>query len=481
MKMKKRISNNLVLTILAASLTLSATALAGKGKGNGTVKPFDLSVTALQDISGKTDVYFNVGVIENGYSPPGNARHIQLKSFDLNDELRWTENLKDIELSEGSAEVSYLDMIRYQPVQTQVQVQTAESKNTEVLRADASVLFRPDLKVSAPGDTLEVVVGEVLNVVINVEELNGDLGAETSVNIINGLIPLDYIDNVQVAASSGSSLIFALTFDEPGEYNLTAITGDVTPGDYDLSNNSSDFTVVVTEPVAAFQTVPYYISYNRSWSDYHNEYYSSYYYHYIYQSSYHWESLNNSIYWNDDLFSWPVESISVSVTADGGVPVIEAGAVDIYPGYSSNWGCYTYEQAYVPLSEGVNVHISSNSNSCTGDVYSQSMQLYTWSNSSTYYSYNFYHYNSNPTEYSYEYYSGSTEIGAISDISTYITVENNGVTVGGRSNLTVSGYSYSYYDYYESDEEEEGEISYYYLYESSYGYYYGWGSGITEE
>ena len=60
--------------------------------------------------------------------------HLQMKSFDTSAQLNWTQNEFGIALEPDSSvpgasavQFTYLDMLRHQPVQAQVQVKNADS------------------------------------------------------------------------------------------------------------------------------------------------------------------------------------------------------------------------------------------------------------------------------------------------------------------------------------------------------------------
>lgn len=445
----------------------------GNGGGKGNINPYELSLTALQDVTGDTDVSVDVKVVEPGFSDADSAKHIQMKSFNLDDEVEWTKNLRNVGLTAGSVNLSYGDMVRYQPVQAQVQVQNDETGDTEVLKTKGNVYFRPDLSVSTPQSSYEVLVGETINIVVNVDELNGDLGAETTLSVVNMVEVLDYAENVSIEPMSENAVIFSLTFDSAGVYDLTAMTGEVNPGDFDSSNNSADFTVTVTEPVADTVSVPYWMHYNRNSSDYYYQHETAYEYHEN-RNSYTWEYYYSSLNMDSSIdISFPVDKVSIELIADNNT-VLSAEFENVTSTYSYNWGCYRQEQGYINLAPGVNFYLGTAWDSCNGYVYNSWAQVSSWTSSSTYYSYNYNKTYGTESEYSYEYGQEYLHMNASSEFSTNIVIEDGGTASGGLSSVSLNGYSNSYDNYYSYGD------GYYYQYINSYEYYYGYSSGMTE-
>ncbi len=143
--------------------------------GKGTVKPFELAVEALQDVNKGTDVTVTTKVIAAGFSAPTLSKHIQLKSFDSNNELRWTKNQMNVTLipsgASSSAGFQYNDLTRNQPFQVQEQVQNAQTGNTEVLNGKGIVRLRPDVSVGNVSAPAQAHIGQIVNIVASIGEL----------------------------------------------------------------------------------------------------------------------------------------------------------------------------------------------------------------------------------------------------------------------------------------------------------------------
>lgn len=231
-----------------ASMTAVHGAPAAK-TGHGNVKPYTLSATAMLDATGKTDVALSVNVVDARFSAPTLASHIQLKSFDTAGNLRWTKNSKDVALTPAGnvATVTqpFTDLLRAQPFNAFVQVQTAQTVNKENLEVAVAVKLRPDVTVDSITSPARIVVNQVVNFAALVRELNGDLGASARVQLRENGNVIDTVPTVAVSGRGSASAVFSALFTTPGTRTLTVTADDVNPGDYDLSNNTRSVTIEV--------------------------------------------------------------------------------------------------------------------------------------------------------------------------------------------------------------------------------------------
>ena len=173
--------NSYVTGLLAIVLTtMSSTALSGKtggkGGGKGTVVPYELGLTALQDVTGKTDATLEVLGVEPGFSAPTQAKHIQVKSLDSNGDTIWTRNTRNVALDPADSGTSSTADIEYdaldvgKPLKTRVQIQNAETGNTEVLDAEMIVQRRPDLSVGEITTAEQINPGIITNISVEIGE-----------------------------------------------------------------------------------------------------------------------------------------------------------------------------------------------------------------------------------------------------------------------------------------------------------------------
>lgn len=233
--------------IMAMTLLLSFTSVA-EAAGNGTADPYVIGLQALQAKDGMTDLYVNVTPKLDGYTAPNVLKKVQLKSYDLNGKLAYTRNYNgDVASPNGQADIKLNDVKRYQTLHTEVLVQNGQTKDTKVLREETKVLFRPDLTVDQITAPVQVHKNESFAVNTNIKELNSDIGATATVQILNGTTVLDTANGVLVNAGAQQFTNYMISLPEVGTYTLTVKVSDVAPGDFDDSNNEKTFTVEVVD------------------------------------------------------------------------------------------------------------------------------------------------------------------------------------------------------------------------------------------
>ena len=211
----------------------------------------------LRNADNSVDLYVGVDVKEEyqaTFGAPTLSKHIQLKSFDLEGNLRWTNNYQDEVLTPNDAGTSssvafvYTDMLYRQPVKAQVQVQNAETTDTEVLRGAVEVLWRPDLELTAIAAPEEVTVDEPFDVTVTVNEANKDLGATADIVLYDGSAELMRMPGAAIDTAGPTVVQFeGIRLGALGDHTLTAAIENADPADFDLSNNSADVTITVVD------------------------------------------------------------------------------------------------------------------------------------------------------------------------------------------------------------------------------------------
>lgn len=495
----------LFLVLLFAAMMVSGNVYAAPA--NGTVNPYTLYVQGMQDKDKNTDVYVTVDVNANGFTPPSSSKKVQLKSFDTSGELRWTKNEQNVALQTRSGTTSeavfrYTDMSRGQPIQSQALIQNGQTTNTKVLNANGNVYLRPDLTVVSVSSSAQFVsttqgtanisgstqttttttttnkarVGSVVNITAHIQEKNGDLGGKATVRLKNGNDVWDTATNVSVAPGGVVDAVFSHKFDQVGTYNLTVSVDNVTPGDYDNSNNTGNITIEITN---AIDPAYFYAGYGHGQYNYDSHWRSSYGAgDYFYANR--WEGLYAGIYVYDRAFNFPVDKVTVDIKVDGN-PLISHTVTNVGSQYQDP-SCSIWSWSSVPVGDQEYMYVStSKGGTCWGWTYGKyasahyskyaSDQVYFSSWHDTYwgsYSYN----------YSYAYHYGTfLNLAPQSRIDIRMVAEDAGITpFGGNLGTLVAGrgynYSYSYpWSYSGSDWQSWGQYAYSYMAD--------WISGIT--
>jgi hypothetical protein len=453
--MLKQIST---LSMIAALVAAPNVAEAGKGKA----QPYSISVTAMQDINANTDVTITTHVEQDGLTAPELSKHIQMKSFDTDNELRWTQNYQNATLNVNADNTSsitytYTDMERYQPTKIIELVQNDQITKTKVLRGNSTVLFRPDITVASLDAPAQVVVNDLVNITAMIEELNGDLGADSTIELsLDGTV-LDSATGVNLSANSDAAVTMVTSFDTAGTYTLTVNAKDINPGDYDMSNNSNTITIEVIEDIELVQGQLNYsfhdYEYYNAWSNWYGS--GTTYQDYKYEHFYSYYQIPAKI-------EFPV-SVNMSLTVDG---VTNEGYVsldNIQPTYSYDNGCYSQEGASIQLGDQKWVYINSWSN-CYGNQGSY-VQPYQYASDYLYHSQQWSYYYGN---YSYHQDTEQGEfINAQTSVSTNMEFrDNTGQAYGGvmSIDLTNTPIDSSWNNGYSSGWQKGYRI---------YGYYYG--------
>jgi len=334
---------------------------------------YSLTTTAMQDVNLLTDMDLKVQPLLNGNTTPAIASEIQLKSFDALGQLRWTKNLQNVALQQLAPNLSlghlqFNDALPHQPVKVKMQVPDSTGKNTEILYAQAVVLLRPDLAV----ENLHVPPGaepcQVVNIMATVRELNGDLGAFTTVYLYDGDQWVDTAWYVWIPPRGSADVVFSHVFGQSGTRAFKVVAGDVTPGDYNPTNNTATGSIEIGP--RPFSPVSFYANYDRQLYEHQEEYQDPY-----YTSLYHENVTNESLYAGFSLtpnLPFPFQMVAIQLSADGVVREnYQLSPLDADYLYS-NGGDYYDAAVYRQLGDGITLYLRSYSyGGCSDAVYAE--------------------------------------------------------------------------------------------------------------
>jgi hypothetical protein len=280
--------------------------------------PYRLTIEAVEDVNHNTDLYLKYSVAEPGYSAPLSADQVQLKSYDLLGQLRWSRNLQNIVLSSGpdntsSATLRFTDMDRFQRVQARSQARNATTGSTELVSGEGIVLLRPDLTLYNVNAPRTANLRQIVNFSVTVKNLNGDLGATANAYLMEGDVIVDERRGVSVRPHEEITIVFSTIFREAGTHQLRIGVSDVSPGDYDLANNEIAIAIETRQP--QLESVTYFAEYWHTRYEYSAEYDDPY------GSSSNYELSDAEWLW-DQLFipaalHFPINRVTIEVAADG--------------------------------------------------------------------------------------------------------------------------------------------------------------------
>ncbi len=340
----------IVAGILALTGSISGSTIQ-EGNAYGTVKPFSLRLQALENVGDQTDVYLTVVADDSSFALPTLAKTIQLKHLDAAGVLLWTQNYKDVALADGRVTYTFYGLSMGSSFTAQVLVQTPQTVNTERLFATAGVVLRPDITIEKVIAPTNVRAGQSFDIEAILTELNGTLESACDVILCLNEIPAEYnpvdrVNTVVVPRGGMASAILSLSIPDPGIYTLVVKADNVIPSDYDTSNNSAQRQIEVLPNATP---IPFSLSYEeffgeRSSGQTRGGFGSS-----SFQNSLRGNYENLSYQSPLQTIQWPVEELTVEITADG-VRRVSASyqnaqpTINYVPPYSGWGGSRPWEQ-----------------------------------------------------------------------------------------------------------------------------------------
>jgi hypothetical protein len=414
---------------------------------------YTLGVQAMQDSKQLTDVYLTVTPALAGHMAPAVAQNIVLKSFDLFGRLRWTRTAQNTPLvlagdGTSTGNLQYTDALHGQNLKAQVQVKDSATGTTQLLRNEGRVLYRPDLAVASVSAASEVGAFQWFPISVAVRELKGDLGAKANVYLKDGDTVIDQIVGISVSPSTEVGLFFATSFQTEGLHRLKVVIGDEVPGDFDLANNTYEFSVNVVQP-PTYYCASYYLNSSESHQVEENDYWI-----FRYDQQYTEESIAQSLYLPPALIN-PPDRVTLQIAIDG-TPRYNFDLNSFTPWYSYDDGCYAYGSGYFDLGDGL--------------VLSLNSYRYCWGYQATYATFSHYTYKvryfssfyqkltGDSSSYSYDYDNLVAPWLPTSSITTRFVVTAQGQEWGGSGDFGPLQFNPFHYDW---------------------DYYYDWWSGDT--
>jgi hypothetical protein len=176
-------------------------------------------------------------------SPVEAFKHVQVS---VNGEV--IRVLNDVAAPDGVAEITLGPVARGATVSAKVHVRDPTSHALVLLRRAAIARLRPDLVVAAVHAPPQTLTTRPIDVVADVSELNGDVGATATLTLMLGPTPLAEPTTVTVPKGGGISSTFKdVRLETAMSAELTVRVEGAAPFETDATNNSGSSTVEVTE------------------------------------------------------------------------------------------------------------------------------------------------------------------------------------------------------------------------------------------
>lgn len=395
--------------------------------------PYGLEMTALQDVRQDTQVRLEVSPLLKGYTAPAVAQKVQLKSYKISGQLGWTKNVSNVPLApvspnKSAGTLSFSDLSRHQTILGQANVPNSKSGKTEILRAEARVLYRPDFAIQTVVAPEIANTYHLVNINATINELNGDLGGTTDAYLLDGADVIDLIPGAALSPGGNATLVFTARFTTVGTHSLRIVLANANPGDYDESNNAYSFAIEAVQPPLA--PVAYSASY------YHNdyEYYEQWDDDYstgVYHTHNNYETFGETLYLPVAV-TFPIAEATFRLTVDG-AEYGTWGAQDIPATYSYDDGCVMVASGSVYLGDNTFINIESDSY-CWGYLQSYA-SVYRYASEYTYFSSVYYKW------YGYGYTNGPFTSGggpflnALNTVATRFVVDAPEGKFGGNGGI----------------------------------------------
>jgi len=307
-----------------------------------------LMARALLAKDKSTLVEVSTGALDTAATPPGQLSKVQLKGFDPNQNVLFSDNANHLS-GGGYWSQTRRDLMHNQPLQVQSNIAGIDPRN-DVVTVQTAVKLRPDLALASLSAPARAYVNTPVPITAVVHELNGDVGAHADCVLAVDGQPVDQAIGIWVDAADAVSCAFAHRFTSLGTHTLTVTAANVVPGDWDLANNSKSATIEIVEPIVQLHGWAFFNDYqlsgsgaNANWSGY--------------------RAVSISVH-SQQTFLYGYANVPSS--ASGHVDVTETGndslsaGTDLPPSYAYDYGGNTYRWsgAYLP---GINAGVWSSS------------------------------------------------------------------------------------------------------------------------
>ena len=206
--------------------------------------PYSIGVTALTGPAG-ADLTIDVKAAA-GAPAVEVIKKVQLKVFDADGSLADVRNVDDVGTIGGSATIGLGQVERDRRVEVDVLIQP--DNRTYVVGGWAKTRLRPDLVVAALHAPPHTTTSRPIDLVAEIEELNGDTAATATATLMLGPTPIAPAQTVSVAAGAATSVTFArVRVPTALAAELEVFVTEAAPGETDATNNRRSTTVDVSE------------------------------------------------------------------------------------------------------------------------------------------------------------------------------------------------------------------------------------------
>jgi hypothetical protein len=222
-----------------------------------------LAALALLDGAGSTEITLQPGSSATNL-PGGTIPKAQFKAFyDRETETETTSSLlytRNLKAPQGTSltVARFDDLGRNQRVQIQANVTGIDPNRTDVVTVDTRVKLRPDPLVQELIGPIDAHLNVPIDIAAVIHEKNGDVGATANCVLYIDGVEVDRAEGVWVDAAGTITCAFTHTFAVAGEHDVRIAIENVTPGDYNTTNNERIGTIRVASPDFRLPNFGYY-------------------------------------------------------------------------------------------------------------------------------------------------------------------------------------------------------------------------------
>lgn len=218
----------------------------GVGNATGRSGSAHMTARALLGQDGNTTVEVTTGALDSTDTPPGSFSKVQLKPLNPDGDALFAQNFTAPSSPNGYFSFIWPSLYRHQQTQIQGNIVGIDNR-TDVVTVVETVKLRPDLTIHNFQVPASAMVNTAVIIPANVVELNGDASATTNCLLsIDGTV-VDHTGNIYVDAGGSVSCAFSYTFKSVGNHTVQVTASNVTPADWDTSNNSASGTINIID------------------------------------------------------------------------------------------------------------------------------------------------------------------------------------------------------------------------------------------
>jgi hypothetical protein len=207
---------------------------------------------ALLDKSGTTDFELTTGQLDSSIAPSGNIDQVKLRAVRPDGKKMFEKDFEHLRAG-GYFHQAFNGLPHGLRIETKTHVSGfGRGKETVPFKLDNVVLYRPDVTVSSLQYPTVVRPKTFVTFSAVVAERMNDVGAHFDCELLIDGARVDAVPHMWIDAGSTGTCRLTYKFDGSGNHTVAVRAQNVTPGDFDGSNNQISGRIVVEDPAQIF-------------------------------------------------------------------------------------------------------------------------------------------------------------------------------------------------------------------------------------